>query len=68
MDSLASHFDSFIVSCDTADAEQRNELERAFHAGAAAVCSILSQADPEQNPHLIKELQQEEHAFGKKAL
>jgi len=68
MESLESYFDSFMAAFPEADLEQRNRLQVAFHAGAAAVCTLLSRSDSEEYPAIIKELQQEEHVFGKKEL
>jgi hypothetical protein len=68
MESLEAHFDSFIASFPQADAAHHKALQVAFHAGAAAVCAMLSEAEPEQYPTLLKKLEQEEHAFGRKEL
>jgi hypothetical protein len=68
MESLEDYFDSFMTDVPEADPEQKKRLQVAFHAGAMAVCSLLSRSDSEQYPTIIKALQQEEHAFGKKEL
>ena len=68
MDSLQSYFESFIADFAEEDPQQVKRLEVALHAGAMAVCTMLSKADSSEHPHIIKELQQEEHAFGKKEL
>jgi hypothetical protein len=68
MESLEAHFASFLAAFAGANPTQEKQLRTAFHAGAMAVCEMLSQADTEQHPAIIKELQQEEHAFGRKEL
>ena len=68
MKSLEAYFESFLGAFPEADLDHKKQLQIAFHAGAMAVCQMLSRADSEQYPAIIKELQQEEHAFGKKEL
>ena len=72
MESLETYFDSFMTAFPEADLENdlehRKRLQVAFHAGAMAVCTLLSRSDIGQYPAIIKELQQEEHVFGKKEL
>jgi hypothetical protein len=68
MESLEEYFDSFMADLPEADPEHRKRLQVAFHAGAMAICTLLSRSDIEQYPAIIKVLQQEEHAFGKKEL
>jgi hypothetical protein len=68
MDSLEHYFESFAAAFPEADPEHEKRLQAAFHAGAMAVCTILSRTDTERYAAVIKELQQEDHAFGKKEL
>ena len=68
MESLEAYFESFIASFPQTDAAHRKALQVAFHAGAAAVCAMLSEAEPDQYPTVLKKLEQEEHAFGRKEL
>jgi hypothetical protein len=68
MESLEEYFDSFMTDLPEADPDLRKRLQVAFHAGAMAVCTLLSRSDSGQYPAIIKALQQEEHAFGKKEL
>jgi len=68
MESLEQYFESFAAAFPEADVEHKKRLQAAFHAGAMAVCAILSHTDSEHYPAVIKELQEEDHAFGKKEL
>ena len=68
MESLEHYFESFAAAFPEADPEQNKRLQAAFHAGAMAVCTMLSDTDSEHYPAVIKALQQEDHAFGKKEL
>jgi hypothetical protein len=68
MESLEDYFESFMAAFPQLDPARKKQLQGAFHAGAMAVCTMLSRVDSEHYPAIIKELQQEEHAFGKKEL
>ncbi len=68
MKSLETHFDAFMAAYPQAEPALEQHLRVAFHAGAMAVCTMFANADSSQYSEMIKELQQEEHAFGKKEL
>ena len=68
MESLEAYFETFFAAFPEADPNQKKQIQAAFHAGAMAVCEMLARADSEHYSNIIKELQQEEHAFGRKEL
>lgn len=68
MKSMDDYFNTFLTAFPATTSDDASRLRLAFHAGATAVCALLSQAAPEDHAAIIKELQQEAHVFGKKDL